>query len=154
MTPMVVLGNRESGFSLIELLIVVIVLAILVGIAIPSSFSTVQRAREAACIGSMKQWPQAQIQYYAQHNKFADTDEILVLDKFIGIGLGTAYRHQGYDFQIQPIPGDPNMKSGWQGSGSPVGGGSNKRYFFMDHTGVLRWRLGAMATSASPALGQ
>jgi type IV pilus assembly protein PilA len=154
MTPVVVLRNRQSGFSLVELLIVVMVLAILVGIAIPSYLSTVQRAREVACIAYMKQWPQAQIQYYAQYNKFADTDEILVLDKFIGIGLGTGYRHQGYDFQIRPLPGDPDMKSGWEGTGSPVGGGSNKRYFFTDHTGVIRWQLGGTATKTSPALGQ
>lgn len=154
MAPGVGLRNRQSGFSLVELLIVVMVLAILAGIAIPSYLSSVQRAREVACLGYMKQWPQAQIQYYAQYNKFADTDEILVLDKYIGVGLGTGYTHQGYDFQIRPIPGDPNMKSGWEGTGSPIGGGSNKRYFFIDHSGVIRWRLGATATKTSQALGQ
>jgi prepilin-type N-terminal cleavage/methylation domain-containing protein len=154
MQPTVALRNHQAGFSLVELLIVVMVLAILAGIAIPSYLNSVQRAREVACIGYMKQWPQAQIQYYAQYNKFADTDEILVLDKYIGVGLGAGYRHQGYDFQIRPIPGDPMMKSGWEGTGSPVGGGSNKRYFFIDHTGVIRWRLGATATKTSPALGQ
>ena len=154
MQPMVVVRNRQSGFSLVELLVVVMVLAILAGIAIPSYLSTVQRAREAACIGYMKQWPQAQIQYYSQYSKFADTDEILVLDKFIGVGLGAGYRHQGYDFQIEPLPGDPNMKSGWQGTGSPTAGGSNKRYFFTDNTGVIRWRMGATASKTSQALGQ
>ena len=154
MQPTVSVGDRQSGFSVAELLIVVAVLAILAAIVIPSYLSMVQRAREVACIGYMKQWPPAQLQYYAQYNKFADTDEILVLDKFIGVGLGTGYRHQGYDFQIQPIPGDPNMKNGWQGTGNPAVAGSNKRYFFIDNTGVLRWRLGAVASKTSQALGQ
>lgn len=148
--------NRQSGFTLVELLIGVMILAILAAIAIPSYLSAVQRARETACIGYMRQWPQAQILYFAKYGRFANTDEILVLDQFIGVGLGTGYRHQGYGFEIHAIPGDTeaNMKRGWEGTGSPQAGGSNKRYFFTDHTGVIRYRFGSAASRTSTPLGQ
>ena len=46
-------GSTREGFTLIELIGVMVVLAILTGIAIPKYFSYAAQAREAACKGSL-----------------------------------------------------------------------------------------------------
>ncbi len=46
--------RKEKGFTLIELMIVIIILAVLTGIAIPSYMALRNRAREAATESEMK----------------------------------------------------------------------------------------------------
>lgn len=45
----------QSGFTLIELMVVVTILGILVMITVPSALSTVEKARQKACLFDMKQ---------------------------------------------------------------------------------------------------
>jgi prepilin-type N-terminal cleavage/methylation domain-containing protein len=149
-------SDNAAGFSLVELLIVVMIIALIAAIAIPSFVTSQQVARETACIGYMKHWPQAQVLYYLQYHKFANTDQILVLDQFIGVGLGAGDSHQGYNFEIHALAGESesNMQAGWEGSGFPIVGGSEKRHFFMDQTGLIRFNKGSAAGRGSTPLGQ
>lgn len=49
-------GNRNSGFTIIELLIVIVIIGILSAIVITSYIGTQQRAQNAAIISSVNQW--------------------------------------------------------------------------------------------------
>jgi prepilin-type N-terminal cleavage/methylation domain-containing protein/prepilin-type processing-associated H-X9-DG protein len=48
-------GNRHPGFTLIELLFVVAIVAILVGVMLPTLILSKQQARKTACLANLKQ---------------------------------------------------------------------------------------------------
>lgn len=60
--------NNRSGFTLVELLIVVIILAVLAAIVIPQFSSSTDEAREAALRSSLIEMRNAVELYYHQHN--------------------------------------------------------------------------------------
>lgn len=47
-------GARRAGFTLIELMIVIVVIGILVSIAIPNYFSMTESARRGSCISNQR----------------------------------------------------------------------------------------------------
>jgi type IV pilus assembly protein PilA len=67
-------ANRLSaGFSLIELLIVIAIILIIVGIAVPKFNSARMNANETAVINEVKSIHTAQTQYLSQFGKFASS---------------------------------------------------------------------------------
>lgn len=63
--------NRK-GFTLIELMVVVVIIGILSSIAIPKFTSIKEQANEAACRCNLRSLGSAEALYYAQHNVFAN----------------------------------------------------------------------------------
>ena len=57
--------NNEKGFSLIELLVVVIIIAIVAAIAIPNLIASRKAANEASAIASMRSIHTAQTTYFS-----------------------------------------------------------------------------------------
>ena len=55
--------NRKAGFTLVEIMIVVLIIGILLAIAIPNFVSARESARAKACIGNLKQIDSATQQY-------------------------------------------------------------------------------------------
>jgi prepilin-type N-terminal cleavage/methylation domain-containing protein len=62
--------KNKKGFSLVELTVVVLIMAILAAIALPQYRSTVERTRIITHIGTLKALQDAVIQYYPQNNEF------------------------------------------------------------------------------------
>lgn len=48
-------GYQKIGFTLVEMLIVIAIIAALGGIAYPVSMSMIRKSREAACLGNLRQ---------------------------------------------------------------------------------------------------
>lgn len=65
--------NKNKGFSLIELMIVVVVIAILAGIAIPSYQQYIQKSRRADAKDAVTRLAAAQERYFFTNNSYADT---------------------------------------------------------------------------------
>ena len=59
----------RKGFTLLELLTVVIIVAILAVIAIPQYFKAAERARATEAVNLLGMIRRAQIRYYAEHAK-------------------------------------------------------------------------------------
>lgn len=57
---------KKKGFTLLELLIVVVILAILAGLALPQYLRTIKRAREAEGLQSLGVARSALMRYYAE----------------------------------------------------------------------------------------
>ncbi len=67
--------RSTSGFTLIELMIVVIILGVLAAIALPSFSAYVQRSKMAESVGFLGEIKQRQEAYKAEYGQFADVSE-------------------------------------------------------------------------------
>ena len=63
----------KKGFTLLELVIVVIIIAVLAGLGIPQFLKTVERARAAEGVTALGAMRTAQLRYYAEYSVYTST---------------------------------------------------------------------------------
>ncbi|ELS01332.1 prepilin-type N-terminal cleavage/methylation domain-containing protein [Xenococcus sp. PCC 7305] len=93
--------NKEKGFSLIELLVVVIILGVLSALALPNLFGQVEKARTSEAklfLGSLNRTQQA---YYFENGSFALT--------MSEMGSNYTTNSEIYDYVILNPPPSPNQ---------------------------------------------
>ncbi|MES2474677.1 MAG: type II secretion system protein [Verrucomicrobiota bacterium] len=59
---------KRNGFTLVELLVVITIVAVLLGVGYPLSRSLIARSREASCIGNLRSLGVALQTYLQEHN--------------------------------------------------------------------------------------
>lgn len=72
------LRRNNKGFTLMEVLIVVVVLAVLAGLAVPMYTSSVEKSRKAEALAALGALRQSEIRYFAQYSAY--TNNIALLD--------------------------------------------------------------------------
>jgi len=171
--------DREQGFTLIEMLIVVAIILIIAAIAIPNLLRSKMAANEASAVGSLRTLVTASVSYSAIYgNGFppslgtmsgpagavnATCNNALLVDPLLGAnGAGNTSQKSGYNFTY--VPGapistpppsctTPGVNSYTIGAVPVIIGASGQRGFFADPSGVLRFTTdGSMPTIASPPL--
>ncbi|OYY49358.1 MAG: type II secretion system protein G [Methylophilales bacterium 28-44-11] len=75
--------QRKMGFTLVELLVVLSILALLLSLAYPKYFSSVERAQDAALKQTLNTVREGIDKYYADTGKYPDSLEELVEKKYI-----------------------------------------------------------------------
>ena len=83
---MSIVSPRQRGFTLLELLMVVIIIGILAAVAIPQYLKTREKARMVEALGVLGQLRSAEIRYYAEHETHADTISNLDFDASVFSG--------------------------------------------------------------------
>jgi len=68
--------REERGFTLIELIMVIVILAILLALALPSYLSTRRKAYYAEAAEKLQEWATAQWLYYVEKNEFGGADAV------------------------------------------------------------------------------
>lgn len=121
------LRRREGGFTLIELMIVMVIITILAGIGLAVYGNSVQSAKEAALRDNLHGMREAIDQYYADKNKYPASLDALVEDHYIRAVPVDPFTKSSETWQTtmsDPEPGNPsaepgvyNVKSGAEGTG-------------------------------------
>lgn len=106
------MSNKQSGFSLVEMLLVLVILGIISTIAIPYLLKAIHRSEETSIYATMKTMAGAQVNHFSSKGRFGRLDE---LNSIQANGLGTVLNSgemtRGKFFiQMAPLPTDDELK--------------------------------------------
>jgi general secretion pathway protein G len=107
--------RQSRGFTLIELMIVMVIIVLLAGIGLAVYNNSVTRAKEAALKEDLFQMRSAIDQYYADKNKYPATLQDLVADKYlrsVPVDPFTASVETWQTTQSEADPRNPTAPSG------------------------------------------
>ena len=151
--------NRQRGFSLIELLIVIAIILIILSIALPQMSKSRMHAQEMSAVAELGTINKAEIQYQSQFGQYATALSQLGPPTTAGaaegpqaaglipasLASGTA---SGYNFTITASAG------GYAVTAVPkTFGSTGRRTFYSDQTAIIRENWGQdPATGNSPEI--
>jgi type IV pilus assembly protein PilA len=160
--------NRQKGFSLIELLIVVAIILIIAAIAIPDLLRARMAANESSAVGSLRSINTAEVIYYSEYPGtgysadlpslgaagaspcVAATTSACLIDDVVATATTAVTAKSGYFFTYTPgaVAGTT-----YTVLATPATFGSTgQRYFFTDESGVIRYGLNSAADITSSPL--
>jgi prepilin-type N-terminal cleavage/methylation domain-containing protein len=141
--------KKNKGFTLIELMIVVAIIAIIAAIAIPNLLRSRMQSNESAAIGNLRTIVGAEVAYHAANYQYtASFDDLTGSDPSYldGDWAGTK---SGYNYTLG---GDADNFTA-NADPSTVGTTGNKG-FYTDSSGVIRFAEGGPAAEDSPPIGE
>ncbi len=151
------MGN--SGFSLIELMICLIIVSVLVIIAVPSLKEVEMSANETWAVTYMRSWVASQESFKLRNtaHRYANSDSELVRAGCLGAPDpgGADPRICGYTFEIRAGSElDDNSTEYWEGYARPIALGTTGRYgyFISGKDGMIRYSASGSADESSPPL--
>ena len=110
---------RNRGFTLIELMVTVSIVAIIAAVAIPSYRQYVRRANRMDATTTLLRLASNQERFYLQHNSYASDD---LLDDAPPAGLGMVGTERGlYTLSLSPAAG--GYAAGYTATAAVVSGG-------------------------------
>ena len=155
--------GSETGFSLIELLIVVSVILIIAAIAIPNFIKSKMRANEAAAVENMRTIGTANTVYLTTYGigfssdltklsgnlVIVDANNAGLIDSVLASGAKS-----GYSYTYTPGAVDSSGHiNGFDLTADPINyGATGERYFYVNQSGIIRFNSTATATASDPAI--
>lgn len=146
--------RRTSGFTLIEMMVVVAIIAILSAIALPNLLRNKVQTNETSAIENLRQVCVAQVSHHNSHESFGDFASLIS----VADGPGTAFLNNswaegvvknGYTFTM------PQADAGnFICYATPVTVGvTGNRYFRIDTSGVVRYSTSGQPAATDPPVG-
>ena len=109
--------QRQNGFTLIEMLIVVTLLAIVLGLAVPSYRNYTLRAGRADATNALLRIAAAQEKFYLQNGIYA-TNAQLQQDRPAGLGFDGGSSERGY--YTLAVTDEANLATGYTATATVV----------------------------------
>ncbi len=157
--------NKQKGFSLIELLIVVAIILIIAAIAIPNLLRSKMAANEASAVGSLRSINTASVSYSTTYGGYPPTLASLgppaaggsataatadLVDSILASGTKSGYL---FTYVAVDVNGDGKMDTYSVVSDPVTRGTTGQRGFFTDQTGVIRADPVGTASVTSTPIG-
>lgn len=137
----------RQGFTLVELMMVIAILAIVTTMALPGIQQARKRANEASAIADLRIFTTAQGQYRVRYGTFgtvASLEAAGILDENFQDQAKSGYR---YEDATAPT------RDAWAVRANPeVPGQTGDRHFYIDTDGVIYYRDGAIADASAPPI--
>ena len=153
--------NKQKGFSLIELLIVVAIILIIAAIAIPNLLRAKMAANEASAVGSLRTLNTASVEYSTSYGGYPTSLAVLgpiasggtassgladLIDSVLSGGTKSGY---SFTYTKGATDSNGNVLAYTITSQPTSPGTTGQRYFFTDQSGVIRADPAAAATVTS-----
>lgn len=136
--------RRQGGYSVIELMIVILIIAVIAAFVLPRFLESRQSANETSAIGSLRIIKGAEEMYRTRNGRYATMAELLGAN-LIDESFSGADR-SGYTFTDVSAP----TASTYEVTAEPASASEGGRFFFMDHSGVIRFSTAGSADDSSP----
>ena len=156
--------KKNSGFTLIELMIVVAIIAIIAAIAIPNLLRSRMSANEASAAGAMRTIATGEVMFqtagfvdsdgdgqgdYGTLVQLGDPDGSGATPPFIDSVLAAGSK-QGYNFTTTVTAGSATTTPAYTCTAVPAAAGrTGYRQFFVDESGVIRFTADGTAASVA-----
>lgn len=134
--------SKEKGFSLIELLLVVVIAGILAAVAVPSLTKGVRAAENGAAIAAMRVISSTEARYYSTRGRFGTLDEINAdLSQNLGrsIGVNQVVKSQFIYEMVPATPTNAELKDSYTITATRYQSGNDTTIykFSVDQTGFI-----------------
>jgi type IV pilus assembly protein PilA len=152
--------NKQKGFSLIELLIVVAIILIIAAIAIPNLLRARIAANESSAVSSLRTMNTACITYNTSYGQYPTA-----LTNLAPVASGTTPSSTAADLLDATLTAAPFQKSGYTFTFNTGGGTTYSinsdpmnvnqtgvRQFYTDQTGVIHQNIGGVASATTSPL--
>ena len=141
--------HKTQGFTLIELMIVVAIIAILLAVAVPNLLRSRLQSSEAATVGSIRAIVAAETTFNTQNGRYSQLFSELTGAAPPFLSGDWTQAKNGYMFALGGTAINYTVNA------NPIQFGVHgNRGFFCDASGVIRAQEGAPATTASPPITQ